>query len=343
LIGTNDIAAGVSNSTILSNIQSACSQVINAGAIVLLSTLLPRSDGVITTAMKKQILALNGLIRKYAMNTVGIVLIDSYQYTADPLSGSYTWKNLAYTQDGIHLTGFGAFNTITQAIYDQLNTKISRTKKPLISHYLDNYIDDSSSQNLFYDPLIQNTLSSSRTGFTGASGVGNPVYHYFMGPNRQSGTPSASVDTVARADGFGNNQRVTITSTALNDIILLGGSTNNWLDSPFSAYLGRTVKFKCSYKQTNVPTGTFAGLSIYVQSPGGSPQYYCCYGQLGSFVLTNENNINCDTIIEGTPFYIPSTFQSAGSGTSFNIMLKFAGNASGAVFEFGRISIDVID
>lgn len=340
MIGINDINATVPNTTIIANIQACCAQALNIKATVLLSTLLPSTAAGITTAMKKQILALNGLIRKYAQQTAGIILIDSYQYAGDPLSATYAWKVAGHTIDGVHLTGYGATNTVTKAIFDQLNTKIGRPKKSLVAHGEDSYIADSTSQNLFYDPLVLNTLTSAITGFTGTGGTGNPVYHYFMRPARITGTPSASIGVVARADGFGNDQTVTITSTANNDIMSIGGSTNNWLDAPFTAAVGKTVKFKCAFSQTGVPVGTLAGMSLYVVTPNG--MYYCIYGQSGSFVLANENSADMDTIIEGTPFVVPTGFPT-GNGTSFNVLLKFAGNAAGAVFKFGRLSIDILN
>lgn len=109
LIGTNDIAAGLSADTIARNIEMIVDKIMKdtPSTRVYLQSILPVSTyyGMFTghTSRKEIIPVLNGKLRELALRK-GINYVDLYSRFVDPATGE---MNIGYTNDGLHLLGKG--------------------------------------------------------------------------------------------------------------------------------------------------------------------------------------------------------------------------------------------
>lgn len=113
-IGTNDIAQvvePVSYDTIVANIEEICSQLVEAGIIVILATVHPRSTatwGADTTARNKYN-RVNSWIRRVAARMDGVYIHDAAKYLTNLSSADGEPITGVLKSDDIHLTPKGAY------------------------------------------------------------------------------------------------------------------------------------------------------------------------------------------------------------------------------------------
>lgn len=348
LAGTNDILQLATPAAVFSNLTTIVSTLAQSGVRVWWSTLPPLTGtggtgtggtGGVTVAMQRNVLILNDLIRNYVQtDTTGYIrLVDVHQRTAaaTPGAGNYDWAagSSLWSSDGIHPTSYAAYNGFAQAFYSVAQYELSRPA-PLVSMANNAYAVFTTSRQLFPDPLMQTTTTAAQTGFTGAGGVGNPTYVTDFVPNRVAGTPTASVDVVARADGYGNDQRCVITATAASDQIGFSMQNTANITPQLQANVGRRVKMALFMTAANVPTNTLSGIDIYIRNSGFT-EFFNVTGQSTVNFLAGVNA--GAWIIESAPFVIPSTWSSAA--LSSHVILRFAGNAANATFQFGRVQL----
>jgi hypothetical protein len=312
------------------------------GARVWWSTLPPYTaaggtgtDANATAIRQAALLRLNGLIRCYiqANQSPLLKLVDTHRRASNKTGNNWAAGSSIWSVDGLHWTSYGAFNSAALE-FNSVASGILNRPWPLVENALDSYASDTSSLQLFPDPLMQATLTSAITGFTGAGGAGNPVYVTDFVPSRAAGTPTASIDVVARTDGIGNDQRCTIAATAAADQIDFGMANTAHITTQLQLYVGRTVKLALGFKMASVPAGTFSGVDVYLRNSGFTTFFWAT-----SQNTPNFNDINAEWIIESAPFVVPTGWSTISS----HVVLRFAGNAANAVFTFGRPQLMVIN
>jgi hypothetical protein len=350
--GTNDILQSIAPATAFANLRAIVQTLTQQGVRVWWSTLPPVTGtggtgtggaGAVTLAMQQALLVLNDLIRLYVQqDATGLVrLVDSHQLTAAPTpgAGNYNWVagGNVWTQDGIHPTTFAAYNGFARAFVNAAQDELARPS-PLVAMANNSYAAFTSSRQLFPDPLMQATVTGARTGFTGAGGVGNPTYVTDFAPTQTVGTPTASIDVVARADGYGNDQRCVITATAASDQLSFAMLTTANISPQLAANVGRTVRMALSMSAINVPAGTLSGIDIYIRNSGFTEFMFVTGQATTNFISGAAAGA---WTIESAPFVIPPSWGAAA--LSSHVIFRFAGNAAGATFQFGRVQLLLSD
>ena len=106
LIGINDINTDVAIGTIFGNITTMAGQIVTAGIVPILSTILPYGGNGNWTAGRQEVLiALNDLIRSYC-TAQGVVCVDAYNSDLRADEG-VSLKTIYSSGDGLHLNVLG--------------------------------------------------------------------------------------------------------------------------------------------------------------------------------------------------------------------------------------------
>lgn len=121
--GTNDLALLPADSVvqICNRIRGICQAGIAAGARVILGTIPPRNDaqwqvfasafsaaGTTVAMQRAKQMAVNQWMRRWGMETPGVILADHYDQLVDPASALGEWR-AGMSDDGIHWSNAGAF------------------------------------------------------------------------------------------------------------------------------------------------------------------------------------------------------------------------------------------
>jgi lysophospholipase L1-like esterase len=292
-----------------------------------------------SAAMQAAILRLNDNIRKFARKTPGIQLVDFHKVVSNPTNGEWKAGNSLYTEDGVHPTGFATFQValLLKSIFTGIG--INNGYDPLVENANNYYNVDNASTQLWPDPLLvaSTTSASLPSGFTGS-------YSSTLLPAVTSGAPTGSLSVVSRSDGFGNDQKVTITASTSADGMRFAIPNTGLINGSWAAYAGSTVKFTMSFSTTNVPDGAFKGIYVTFEraaSPFGT--YVAPILLAQSYALGGTQTYT----VESPEFKIPvlpagSTYGVSPNYVSAQIWFYFAGNMNGGSLQFGRIALDVI-
>ena len=338
MIGTNDVLSATSTTfetTIIANIKTMVQQALDAGATVLLSTIPPLTgaggsgnptpQGSLTVSQTQQmVLRLNRLIRQYAQSKIGVVLIDTHRVWASKTTNDWAQTGSVYTSDGTHPTSKAAFDLALE-IKTILGLEYQRPF-PLMESALDEYATDATSSNIIQNGLLIGTAGSPGTGITG-----NVATNY--GLQRYAGVPTANCAVVANSVA-GNNQQMTMTLSANNDQIEFT-NFNSGILNKIQNFAGSYIQIKAYFKQASVPANTQRGPNATLEFVIGGVtfrQYLC--GSTGGSVSGDSNAEIC---LYGEPIYVPSGTVTLAY---FRNIVEFAGNATGAVYEFGRLSVE---
>lgn len=119
--GVNDIAAGTSSATILSNLDSILQTVLAAGMYPIIST-LPPSTSFDTTAEGTVWTAVNAGIRAFATTYPGVLVVDAGPEYWDSSQPTLALPLSGYTVDGVHPNALGA-GTLAAKMYTDLAAK----------------------------------------------------------------------------------------------------------------------------------------------------------------------------------------------------------------------------
>lgn len=307
--GVNDVFGSLTADEIFANRKLIWDAILAVGKLPVVSTVLPMNNTVTgwSSAIFQKLLRLNKLVRDYAETADNIILVDGFSALVDPLSATGNNKS-NYTIDGKHPSGLGAYYLgleICRALRVAFGESINNVNLP--SSVADSYLIDAAS-----NQLIDYPLGSASGGTVTAPATGAAVTGWTLA-RAGSATVVGSVD--ARADGFGSDQTIAITSTANNDGATL---TSTYMAGRVSAgdiisavgeinISGATNLKRLSVSLTAADSGSSESTGIFTQSSAIIPQTDRTFK-----FRTPETEIFEATAIMLT---ITATFSGAGGAT----------------------------
>ncbi len=156
------------------------------------------------------------LMLAYGLNNPNVVILDTFGMTVNPLSTTGDILSTSWTYDGVHPTNYAVYYGAKKLV-TLLNPLIPIIDNGPVSQ-ADSYGTNANSINAINNPLLVTatggTASAPHTG-TVASG---------WTTSNNAGAAAVACSVVARADGYGNNQRLVITPGAANDAVLMTGT-----------------------------------------------------------------------------------------------------------------------
>lgn len=258
--GLNDIGqdyptAATSGATAAANIIAMCNAAVRAGMRVILEQEI--GSQTIGATRQIQVMELRQRLREYAERTPGVYLHDAAAAVVldqDASSTTMTYR-ANYSYDGVHLNNRGAYYH-----GKSLATLLTALLLPRFPGVYNTF--ETPSQGRWQ--LLPNPLYTPGTGGTANTGITGTV------PGScsvaRSGSATATVSTVADADGFGNNVQMDCTFTAAGELVRLGQdvAAANW--SPGDIIEGGALV------QVSSPVG-FSGATALMQINGDSVSY----------------------------------------------------------------------
>lgn len=264
-------------------------------------------------ANQSQLLQLNAwLARKCA--DLGFIFIDSYEAVMDATSvdgepvANATYDGWHYAQKGAYLVG--------EYVADKLAGLVP-SRYPLVTSQLDDSnVTDGNAEQAVPNPM--HTTTSGGTAGTGASGTvaGSRICQRFG-----AGGTTAVCSVVARADGFGSDQRMVITSTANNDAF-----TCRTFDFASELANSDIIEVACAVSVSSI--AALKALYLYVAIDVGGTTYnlYDLYplgagdwltsGTYDDLVLkTQRFQLPASGAINSAIAYVIATFSASGGAT----------------------------
>lgn len=188
------------------------------------------------------------------------------------------------------------------------------------------------SRNLMPNPLL---ITATGGEFT-TTGTNNGVaLNYRI--QAQNGSPSVVASVVARADGYGNNQRMVVTPAAAGDqLAILPDFTTKGTALPAVVKPGRTYVFECSLSLINVSGSNLTEVRP-LMSMTIDGVLYQTYALNGYAEGADLNSDIVDYHVRTAPFVMP-----AGSAVTFvqgSINFTFSAVGTALTIETGRWQI----
>lgn len=179
--GRNDIdGASISAPSTIANLASICDQILAAGIVPVLATVLPASSE--TTAQIQQRENINTGIINYARTTEGVILCDWASVWSDPATGL---PAAGMTTDGIHPSRDGA---------TRMGNLLASVLGPIFPGSKDLVNWNGDSRSLGVNPCMTGTGGGKGTGVTGTV-----ADNWTVSASTGTATPTCSV--IARTDG----------------------------------------------------------------------------------------------------------------------------------------------
>ena len=271
LIGANDANSSVGTSADIiaafkANVVAAIAKCRAAGVRVLIGTILPTlsSNTGWSAERVSRVHTMNSWIRALPFAYPGLVVADFAAAAVDPTSATGQPKS-GYLQadDGIHPGHKGAYymGLAVKEALEGITPKVPR----LVASVTDAYGYNSAGQQMFDNPLFATTTGG--TNSTSGTVTGTIPGNCQLLKSGTWGSSYAASDTVARADGYGNDWRVTVTNTGANDDNLSMSSTN--LNAVFAA--GDRVFATASVAASGL--AQWKGAGFFVESVAGGTTY----------------------------------------------------------------------
>lgn len=209
--GLNDLLAGSSAQDVIAQLTLIFNKARFAGVKVVACTIYPVGSGSIadTEAIQLAILDVNKWLHEYASTTGNIIVADTWAALVDRTSESTVAAADMLGADGIHTGAKGARNA-GAAVWAAISSQVVDNGYH-IKAQSDSYGTNAANKQMSFNPLFQGSVAAT-SPVTGTVATGVTV-------ERGAGTPGVAASVVARSDGFGNSQRMVITSSADNDTV----------------------------------------------------------------------------------------------------------------------------
>lgn len=195
-------------------IRSMVETLINAGKIIIISTIPPSGT---TVVLGRYTQTLNQGIRKIA-DDLGLFLIDEYAIIVDPVS-AIGGPRLGYLSDGTHFSSRGSriiAEVGLQVICDQIfGPPFSLTPSSALDGY--DAVNNPTSKNVLSNPLLTITTGGQNGSGAAISGTIATGITLYASGSWTAGSIAASV--VPAATGIGNAQRISGAPTAAGDMM----------------------------------------------------------------------------------------------------------------------------
>jgi lysophospholipase L1-like esterase len=326
--GVNDVATYVTGPTLITstvntayaNIIAMADDLIVKGVLPVICTITPIDNTRPGWNVSQQhaILKLNKLLREYCAGKRSVLLCDVYAVLVDPTSTTGNTK-LNHTSDGLHWSGLGAWAVATE-LYNVLNARGLVSARPKI---LPMSTAESYGINSACLQINDNPLGTAQVGVVTAPATGTAWTGWTLSV---LGTAAVAGSSPARADGFGTDQSIAITSQADNDGALFTGTN----------IAGRLVAGQKIFGVMEVSTAAVTALKelrfrLSIVAGGVPANCEAGYPSASIFMVGDK------TYLLVTPvMYIPAT---ANVQPIFSA--KFNGSG-GATIKVGRVGIYIL-
>lgn len=322
LAGKNDISQNIAPATAVANITSICQSLLSAGVRVILCTVPPYQTGnaSISAARSEAENVINNGIKSIAHNTPGVTLADIAADVIDPTSSPSVTKSGYMDTDNLHFSQKGARAAGEGALYDAL-VRVFQPIDRLPISATDSYYVTATNNNMVRNPLF------AGTGGTKSGVTGDIANNWFA---QALGSPASAVGSLeARADGFGQDQVLTIVSTSASDSVLVASAAS------FHALLsaGDRVQLFCDMSLESATA--VGGFTAYLYITIAGTTYY--YNTSRKTDTTADISDFANYVFQTEELTLPE-----GAITAANVYFRiwFTG-AGGATFKFGRAALRV--
>ena len=328
LAGINSLTGGLSVDSIYLSIANACDKLRNNGVYVAIQTVTPLGSGHASNAsLYPKICALNSKLKHYTQVNRGTVLIDAYNALVDPLSTSGAAMAGVLQSDNLHWAQVGA-KLVGAAAAAAISWIVGNTSKTLCISAADIY-HAANPKALLDNPFFLGTGGALQSGATGTVATGWTCYGLGSADTIVAGT--GGTPGAARSDGYGNDQLMTVTSTALADGVILYSGDLSARVSPgdfcyaeadvSAADLSACIGYYIRASMTNTDGSIFYSTAPMVPA-------------LGDF-----DQADWSGVLKTPIFKIPSGGITA---MAFQFRALFS-EAGGGVFKIGRAQIRKVD
>lgn len=322
LAGRNDINTGsIAAATIKANLDTIYAALLTSGITVVAATIPPTFTGSgFVTASASQIEAdVNDWIRRRAQSTSGMLLADFAAAIIDPATSPGIAKSgMLRSTDNIHFAPKGA-RACGAALAAALSGRVKTGNVLAVSATDCVGINASNTQQLD-NPLLLATGSAvypATNGYLNGSTNANIAAAWEL---LTSGSPSVTPTLVARTDGMGNSQRLSITSTTASDQTNYRNRSS--IAGRFSAGDVIRGQVKLSISSASALTGikvwwavTVDGTTTYSLHAINSSLYTFDQTNFTDFVFTTPDFVVPTGALTSSYFTIRTTYSGAGGCT----------------------------
>jgi lysophospholipase L1-like esterase len=331
MTGYNDFVSAVPAFTadqVYANVVAMVKQTPGKIVVVVSAPPLSSSNVAVTTAMKKEVMRYNRMIKAFCNSTVNVRYADAFKYTvnptstvADPIAGMLGADNIHYTPKGQE--------RVAQAIWDVVQYDVPRPTR-LICSALDTITNDASSKNIFGTM----TFTTSGGALAGSPIATGTVCAGLAVTNTSSGAGASACSMVARADGIGNDLTIAFSPAVVGDTCTV--STTGYLTA--GVVVGERVQLVCEVSLTGMAasaTNSFLrSIEIYNQFNGSASSGWTAKPQ-GTSAATYPNSDMTLTIVS-PEFTVPI----GTTGVGLQMVFTSAVATGSLTIKVGRPSFD---
>lgn len=273
------------------------------------------------TEWNSQIMACNQWLRVKVLSVPGAVLVDAEAVCIDPTSATLSPKANYVRADNVHLTPKGS-RWVGKGFADATSPFLPKTNiwVPTVNAYNKVTIPASASKIINSNPLFQGS-GGTATGSTGTVALS-------CAAGIAAGSATCANTVVARADGFGNDQILTITGASADCVGFVRGANNE--SAPYFTN-GDYLYSMCNISLTGQSGVKGVELAQYLQA-GPLYQNFGMHSQATSVAEWDQTDLTDFWIF--TPIsqynYTPTVVYS-------RVNLNFGAAAGTAVLKVGRM------
>lgn len=318
--GINDPANGVTLEQTKANQVKILSRLRQLFPEVVALSPTPYAPNAATSA---QVALIAAFARDYYPTLPGVRFIDAYNYVVNPTSSTGDLK-AGFSNDApqLHLNATGA-----RYLGEQIYADHSDLFRGLSSISPVSDADTFATFGANCTQLLSNPLMIRSAGTVGANTVGTVGTDWTV--RDTAGASSNTASLVARADGFGNDQRVVIAAGASAVPLVLEGLTNSFHTAVSS---GDVVQACITMSFTGMANCTRLVPYLQFTDAGGAQQIY---------LMNNDNNSTFNNADFANYTFKSFPYRIRGSCTDLRLRWTLYGttnNVSGTM-QFGRCGI----
>lgn len=321
----NSIFTGVSAASVFSDVRGMIDTCLAAHITPMVcECMMPDTGyGAASTAEKYVVLQFNKMLNNYARDNAGILVVPYMPTVTSPTSTTFAANaGLLLSGDGLHPTSQGGAKIGTD-----MAVRFSGFFKPSFLNVSagDAYAVDPASKQLCPNPLMQGIAGTEAGGATGDTATSWTL------TLSTGATATAAGTVVARADGFGNDQVITI-----------GGTANS----------GDYVKFHCTLPVEAITAGgkIKVGFSLdvsglaNVKDVNGYQQVQ--YTGNGSYIGLNNGStalVSAPVVVDGYFESSVITLANVPNGSTFEFWIWMGAGVVTGVVKIGRVTVMQIE
>lgn len=317
LLGHNDIFwdDAADTDAAFARYTAICDRFLNAGRRVICPTLIstPLASTVSYTC-RQHAARFNVLLRQWAQETDGALLVDLHAAVVDPTSNVAISRANVQAPDNVHLSVYGA---------QLFGNALAAALRPFVN--VGNILPASAlpiPENLCTNPTMQGS-----GGYTGNASGAAPANFQCAVLGSGTWVSSVAARTIGNdGDDIGNNAVTTTASSSAGDVVLVGTA------DVISQVASGDVVWGCAHVQITNPDA-FAGFNFGVYIKRGADEYWTSATEWWGGI---EANMNATNGVFKTP---KVTIPSDATFVSFVIMGTIVNAGEAVTVKMGRVGL----